>query len=446
MKKALSIILVALMLFVLVACDNGTSTNTPATSSPAPSDSSAPTSSAPPTTSSAPPSSSAPAEPSTPPDNTATGEIGMYNPDYDYGANDRYKIVYLVSNNTSGLYTETGKSFEHWASLSNVDYQGLLDFGGDIDAFFSQLPQLARDYDGLVMDADSNVYDRVAEVLEPTGTPWMSFMAAPRDYTLDAAPLTHPYIGFEQYDVGAFHAEYLINKAKETWPDVDLSEFGFITVDYSAAPPLHEREVGAYDKVMEIAPEFINEGRYFVADTATLGLFTADISQQVVNSVLSMNPQITRWLVFGEIDDMAQGAAAALDLMGYNDDSWVTAFGGTALQQQWDTGRQSAWKSANYLPQSIFTEPIYFTLYAFMNGDATPETIFPEWKNKNEDTTHGSFATRLLPYYEILFDNYKHVLKWSDLYANSNIFPNYPTEGITRDDFSVTLPVPAFYK
>jgi len=432
MKKALSIILALLMVLSIAAACNG-KTDTPATT-PTP-DQQTPAN-----------TPDTPATPDEPVDNQPTGEIGMFDPNYDYSVNQRYKIIYLVSNNTSGLYTETGKSFEHWASQSNVDYQGLIDMGGDVDAFFSQLPQLARDYDGIVMDADATMYDRVAEILDPTGTPWMSFMAAPRDETMDSKPLLHPYIGFEQYDVGSFIAEYLINKAKETWPDVPMSEFGFITVDYSASPPLHYREIGAFEKIQAIAPEFIAENRYFVADTATLGMFTADNSQQVVNSVLAMNPHITRWLVFGEIDDMAQGAAAAIDLMGYNDDSWVTAFGGTALQKQWDAGRQSAWKSAQYLPQSIFTEPIFFTLYAFMNGDATPESIFPEWKNKNEDTTHGSYASRMLPYYEITVDNYKHVLKWSDVYANSNIFPDYPADGISRDAYSATLPVPAFYK
>ena len=430
MKKALAIVLAMLLIVGLVACNGGT-TNPAATPTPANT-----------------PSESTPtpdATPAEPVDNTATGEIGLFDPDKDYSENDTFKVVYLVSNNTSGLYTEASRSFAHWASISNVEYGGLLDMGGDVDAFFSQLPQLARDYDGIIMDADATMYDRVNEVMEPTGTPWMSFMAAPRDETMDSKPLLHPFIGFEQKDVGAFLADYLVKQAAIEWPDVPLSEFGFITVDYSASPPLHQREIGAREKLLEVAPEFIDDGRYFVADTATLGMFTADNSQQVVNSVLSMNPDITHWLIFGEIDDMAQGAASAIDLMGYNDTTFVTSFGGAALTKQWDTGRESAWKSAQYLPQSIFTEPIFFSLYAFMAGDATPETIFPEWKNKSEDTTYGSFAARMLPFYEITFETYQHLLKWSDIYAGSDIFPTYPADGITRDDFSVTLPVPAHY-
>ncbi|MDR0490003.1 MAG: hypothetical protein LBH28_01985 [Oscillospiraceae bacterium] len=435
MKKILALVLALTMVFVFVAaCDNNNGTS-----------SSPPVSSTPPANGNETPSSTPPsASPDGPIDNAPTGEIGMYDPNYNYSANKTYKIIYLVSNNTSGLYTESGKSFAHWASMSNVDYQGLQDFAGDTDAFFSSLPQLARDYDGIIMDADATMYDRVYEVMEPIGTPWMSFMGAPRDDN-GLGALMHPYIGFEQYDVGAKHAEYLYEKAKVTWPSVPMSDFGFISVDWSVAPPVHARETGAHDKLMELDADMATN-RYFVADAGSLGPPTSDNAQQLVSTVLSMNPGIKYWIIFGEIDDLAQGAAAAIDLAGLTDTTWVTTFGGTALQQQWDAGRQDAWRSANFLPQVIFTEPIFFSLYAFMNGDATPETIFPEWKNVHEDTKYGSFATRLLPWYEILFDNYKHMLKWSDVYAGSNIFPDYSADGISRDDFSNTVPIPANYK
>lgn len=410
MKKIVTLLLVLTLVFVFVAsCDNGSKSNEPAASKQPP-----------------------------------PKEIGMYDPNYDYNANPRYKVVYIVSSNTSGLYTASSYAFAHWASVMNIDFQGMLDFAGDDDALMSQLPQLARDHDGLLMDASATTYDRVAEIMQETGTPWMSFMAAPRDYSIDTTPLLNTYVGFDQVDVGKYFADYLVDKAKATWPGVPLSEFGFITVDFSTAPPLHEREMGCHARLLEIEPDLATN-RYFVADTS-INFFDAVTSQQVVSAVLSMNPEIKRWIIFAEIDDMAQGAAAALDLMGYTDDSWVSAFGGTALHNQWDAGSQDAWKSAIYLPQTIFTEPVICALYAYMNGDATPETIFPEWKNVHEDTSHGSFATRMLPFYEILYDNYKHMLKWSDIYSGANFFPDYPSEGITRDSYSNTVPIPASYK
>jgi len=387
-------------------------------------------------------SGSAPAERTNP----QTTSIGMYNPDYDYSLNQRYKVTYVVSNNTSGLYTASSGAFAHWASLMNVEYNGMLDFGGDDDALFSQLPQLARDNDGLLFDADANTYDRVYEIMKGTGTPWHAFMGAPRDYSIDGNPLVSPYVGFEQYDVGAFFANYMREKAPDFFPGVPMSEFGFMVVDFSVAPPLHQRMEGCRDT---LAASGWNMDRFFVADTA-IAFFDADTSRDVVSAVLAMNPDIKYWLIFAEIDDMAQGAAAALDLAGLGDTSFVSAFGGTALQMQWDAGRQDAWRSAQYLPQTIFVEPIFCSLYAFMNGDATPETIFPEWKNKNENQHYGHFSTRLLPWYEILFENYQYMIRWSDVYAGSNLYPNYPLEingrPIARDDFSTTVPIPAHFR
>ena len=395
------------------------------------------------TTSSAPPSAVAPPSADGPVDNSFTGEIGMYDPDYDYFANPRYKVQYIVSNNTSGLYTQSALAYQHWADLMNVEFGGLLDFGGDDDALFSQLPQLARDNDGLIFDADATMYDRVYEIMKDTGVPWHSFMAAPRDYSHPDAPLVSSYVGFEQYDVGVMYADYLIGVAAEFWPNVPIEEFGFITVDFSTAPPLHERENGCYARLSEINPDMA-ANRYFVADTA-INFFDADTSQQVVSAVLSMNPQIEYWLVFAEIDDMAQGAAAALELAGLTDTSFVSAFGGSALVNQWDSGVQTAWRSAFYLPQTIFTEAIIGSLYAFMNGDATPETVFPQWRNSNESREFGWFPTRLLPFYEIRFEDYQHMLAWSDIYANSNMFPGYPRDGIDRNTYPNSVPVPAHF-
>jgi hypothetical protein len=371
----------------------------------------------------------------------------MYNPDYDYNANPRYKVVYLVSNNISGLYTATDLTFAQWASVMNVEYTSMIDFGGDDDGMMAQIPQLARDYDGLIFDANGTMYDRVNEIMKDyPGTAWMSFMGPPRDYSLPGLPLMHPYVGFEQIDVGRFFAEYMYNKAKVTWPDVPISEFGFMTVDYSGIPALNDRAIGFREVLGKLDPDAVNN-RYWEPDTA-INFFDADTSQQVVSAVLSMHPEITHWIIFGEVDDMAQGAAAALDLAGLSDTSWATAFGGSGLQVQWDAGITSAWKSAQFLPQSIFTEPVFGALYAFMNGDATPENLWPEWVNKNEDTAYGVYPTRLLPWYEILQENYKHLLEWSDVYANSNIYP-YPSdwEGkpITRDDFSAKVPIPAYF-
>lgn len=431
MKKVLAIILVLLIALSLFACNK---------------ESAAPPSEAPSDTSAAPPpaSSNTPATPSEGPTvNPEGGEIGMYDPNYDYNANPKYKVQYVVLA-TQGLYEAFSDAFAHWASVMNLEYLGMQEYGGDKDAYLSNLPTLARAADGLLVDPDSQMYTRVAEILNEEGCPWMGCMAAPRDYEAEGMPLIHPFVGFDNYQVGTIFPPKLLEYKDKLWPDVPIEDFGFITVDFSVAFPLKQREMGAYDTLKQIAPDMLD--RYWVADTS-INTFDVDTSSQVVSTILAQQPDIEYWLVFAEVDDMAKGAAAALDTMGYTDNSVVMTFGGTGLQIQWDEGRQDAWRAACYLPQTIYAEPIIGALYAFMNGDATPDDIWPDWVNVNDCGGEGkSYASRLLPFYWIEYDNYKAMIKWSDIYAGSDYFPDYPAEGLTRDSYSSQVVIPDYYK
>lgn len=428
MKKILAIVLAMLMVASLFACGG---TSTPSAS---------PSESVAPSASTAPASESPSAEPTS---NAATGEIGMFDPNYDYSANQKYKVQYVVLA-TSILYEMFNAAFEHWATQMNIEYLGMQEYGGDKDAYLSNLPTLANNVDGLLVDPDSQQYTRVAEVLNENGTPWMGCMAAPRNYEDPAMPLIHPFVGFDNYVVGTIMPAKLLEFKDELWPDVPLEEFGFITVDYSTAFPLHQREQGFKDTLTALHPEVMEN--YFVADTA-INMFDLDTSKQVVSAVLSQNPDIEYWLIWAEIDNMAQGAAVAIDTVGLTDNSAIVTFGGTALQMQWDAGNEDAWRAACYLPQTIYAEPIIGALYAFMSGQATAEDIWPNWVNVNDKGgADANYASRLLPYYWIEKDNYKQMIKWSDIYAGSNYYPDYPADGITRDTFSTSVPVPESYK
>ena len=429
MKKILAIVLVLLMALSLFACNKETTPEDTTSEAPAETSSEAP--------------SNVPDVPSAEPTvNPTGGEIGMYDPDYDYASNTTYTVQYVVLA-TQGLYEAFSDAFAHWATMMNINYLGMQEYGGDKDAYLSNLPTLAENCDGLLIDPDSQMYTRCAEILDEVGCPWMGCMAAPRDYEAEDMPLLHPFVGFDNYQVGTIFPPKLLEYKEMLWPDVPLEEFGFIEVDFSVAFPLKQREMGCYDTLMTLAPDMA-ENRYFIADTA-INTFDVDTSSQVVSTVLSQNPGIEYWLVFAEVDDMAKGAAAALDTMGLTDNSCVMTFGGTGLQIQWDAGVQDAWRAACYLPQTIYAEPIIGALYAFMNGDATPETLWPNWVNANDAGTSGSYASRLLPYYWIEYDNYQTVIRWSDIYAGSDYYPEYSSEGITRDTYSSQVIVPDYY-
>ena len=78
-----------------------------------------------------------------------------------------------------------------------------------------------------------------------------------------------------------------------------------------------------------------------------------------------------------------------------------------------------------------------------MNGDATPETIWPEWVPAYEA---APYAVRMLPSFWIEFNNYKHMLEWSDVYCQSDLFPyNDLHDGIDRNAYSTKVAIPEAY-
>jgi ABC-type sugar transport system substrate-binding protein len=366
MKKTLAIVLALLMTMSLFACGQ----------TPAPSPSASPSASAPVSTT-----------PSTPVNTGKTGDqpldkVGFFDPNFDYSKGERYKVQYMVLA-TGILYEQFSDAFAHWATKMNIDYGGLWAAGNDNDVFINNISTFAsQGVDGLLLDPDVTVYPRIVEILDELKISWMPCMGPPRDVTDPAAPLLHPCVGFDHYQFGVSMATKLVEYKNTVWPDVAMEDVGFIVVDYSLSPPLHDRARGAQDAWNQLTGLTDN---YLVADTAS-GQLTMDTANNMVTATISANGQYTHWLVATLFDDLAQGAAAAIDSLGLTEVSCVVTVGGSALQQQLDAGQEDAWRFAMFTPQNIYAEPIIGALYAMMSGQATAETIWPSWVNAND---HG---------------------------------------------------------
>ena len=442
MKKIIALVLCLLLVFSLVACGSGSSDSGKTDDSTKPADTSADTEKK---------------DDAAPADNNGDGkkadssssafgddsqeeivnevDVGLYNPDYDYFANPKYKVTYYILS-TGVLYEEQGKGIEHWCKVCNCEYGGLVAAGGDKDAYLSNLTTLAQANDGLILDPDAEQMGRIKEILDEAKTPWMNIMGDPRDYSQDGK-MVHPYVGFRQIQVGRMMGPQLLSIKEEKWPDVPIDQFGFICVDMTISPVLHERCEGFRQSLEEVDPSFLD--RFYIAD-CSIASFDVDTSNTVVSAILAEHPEIEYWLIFGEIDDMCMGAAAALENVGLEDQGACVTFGGTALQNQWDSGVTSAWVAACYLPPVIYNEPIFGALYLFMQGEMTPEEIWPEWKDEAEP----EYAKRMLPAFWIYQENYQHMIEWADVYAGSDFYP-YDSTGITRNDFTTHVDVPASY-
>jgi ABC-type sugar transport system substrate-binding protein len=389
-------------------------------------------------------------------------EAGYFDSTYDYSQHENFKVGYLIAA-TSFLYEEFDKAFADWAKRMNITYTGIwAPAGGSADEYLSGIDTfLDQGYDGLILDADPNWYPAIFETLEEAGVPYSCAMGEARDYAasyfynnqLVYGYKLAPYVGFDQISFGYHMVDKLTEWKEAEFPDVPWEKVGLVSVDYSAAPQLHDRGVGAERRWAELHPEFgaydpdilVNPKNFFVVDTLS-GAPDQTTAQNLVTQVLSNPGDIEVWLIETMFDDIAMGAANAAQNLGMVDTTCVVTIGGSNIIEQWDAGVESAWRYAEFTAQNVYAEPIIASLWAMMAGQATPETLFPEWVpvwdkgdhfalSDEVDPIFGlpyvqvddsgraiveeehSFSTLLLPTFWIDKDNYKPYVEWTDLYA-----------------------------
>ncbi len=436
MKKILAIVLAMLMVLSLFAC-GGTTTGT----SPDASASTAP--------STAPATDAPVASPDATQSNSGNyGEnpldkVGFFDPDFDYSKGERYTLQYMTA--TAGpLYDSSSAAFAFWCGKMNMEYSPMWSSGGDNDAFLTNLQTfIDQGVDGFIFDPDANTYMRIQEICTEAGVAWMGFMSPALNMEAEGTPLIHPFVGFDHYWFGQQMGLKLDDYMKTTWKDVPQEEIGYISVDFTMADVLHWRTTGAQDAFLKLNPEMADQ--FFIADTVVTGP-TLDGANTVVTAVLSEQTTYTHWLVSVLFDDIALGSAAALDSMGFDaETACVVTIGGESLRRQWDNGIQDSWQYAMYTPTSIYAEAVVGAVYAFMAGQATPETIWPSWINENDPRAGGVYAGMLLPSYWMTHENYKTLLEWADVYAGAAEY-DYDPAGITRETFNARMDIPDSYK
>ena len=441
MKKALTILLVLVLAVALIACGGGGNKNK---------DSNQP-----------PPSSggnggggngdeqkTGKPYPNANPDGSINlDKIAHYDHDYDYTQNPRYKVAYLATEN-SALYQQSADAYEHWAPLFNCEFAGFLASSGDSDMFMTNLQNMIdQGVQGFILDPDATIFPAVKALVEQyPDVKWMTQMAPPRDGTSgEGVPigghLINSYVGHDHYDAGVLQTLRLIEWKEENFPDVPWDQWGFVAMAFSTSPPLQERVIGAEEAWKEKTGSTHN---FFVADAASFGL-NLQGGIDAVAPIISTNTQYKHWLVMGLIDDFAQAAASVIDQQGLTETSCAVTFGGSGLQMQWDAGQQDAFRYALFTAQNLYAEPIIGAVYAYLNGWATPDSIWPSWVYPFDHGADGHTYSQLrLPTVWLDYDNYKHYLEWSDMYAKADAYP-YSQEGISLDDYSPFLEVPEEY-
>lgn len=376
-------------------------------------------------------------------------KVAHFDRDYDYTQNPKYKVAYIAAE-AGPLYQQAAIGYEHWANMYNLEWAGFISCNGDSDLFLTNLQNLIdQGVTGFVLDPDSTIFPAVQNLLaQYPEVQWMSQMSPPRDGTSgDGIPsgghMIHPYVGFDNYDVGYQQIMKLKEWKDANLPDVPWNEIGCVAFDFSVSPPLHLRTTACQEAWAEIAGTTDN---FFVADCVSTGI-NLQGGMDAVSPIISTHGEYKYWLVAGIIDDWAQAAATVIEQQGLTDNSCVVDFGGAALQMQWDAGQQDAYRFANFTANNLYSEPILGAVYAFLNGWATPDTIWPSWVNYNDCGGEGhTYPSLLLPTVWLEPDSYQHYLEWTDMYAHADAY-NYSQEGISLDDYSpYVTEVPEYYK
>ncbi len=443
MKKTLAIVLVLILALTLFACNSGTDTSDPTTQ---PSDSAEPTSSqAPPT------GSGEAAYPNANEDGTINLDtIAHFDRNYDYTQNEKYKVCYIAQDG-GPLYQMSADAYEHWAPLYNMEWVGFISTSGDSDMFMTSLQnQLDQDVRALILDPDSTMIPTVADAMDAyPDAAWMTQMSPSRDAAEgEGVPvggnLIHPYVGFDNYNAGYQVTQKLIEWKEETYPDVPWSEFAFLSYDYSVVPALHDRVIASQDLWLETTGSLDN---FLVADALTFGINLQAGIDAGTPVITTEGSEYQYWLCNGLIDDFALAAASIFDQQGLTDNCCIVTFGGSGLQMQWDAGQQDSFRYALFTAQTLYAEPIIGAVYAYLNGWATPDTIWPSWI-KWDDHGEGdhTYAQLRLPTEWLTYDTYKNYLEWTDLYTYADSYPYQDEVTVAIDDYNPYVDeVPADY-
>ena len=184
--------------------------------------------------------------------------------------------------------------------------------------------------------------------------------------------------------------------------DVDINDIGYIHVDYSVIENVHQSETGVSEY---LSANGFNMDNYFVADAAG-NTFDGEVAYNLVSTTISSKSDINYWLVSTCCEPYGAGAASAVETLSKtNENALVVSQDGTTLFSQWDAGYDGCWVAALTCPMEFFTEPIMLGVIAIIDGLATPETIWPDYKADGDTYANVVVANTMLT-----VDNYAEFL------------------------------------
>ena len=344
-------------------------------------------------------------------------EVGFYNPDYDYSANNRYKVCAFADEQYTNL-DKYDEAIAHWCEKMNLQYDGLI-MAKSINEE-EDLAQIAQEYDGVIIVGSMNHNNAFyAETLNNSDCAWMSY-GEMRDYNTEGAPILRPALSYGDMGLAQL-VSYMKTYIEENLADVDPSEIGIFYTAYSGLETIENLEQMFLDEIKTQLPEFWGDlSSNIPADWGSLvrvemNWGTIDYSTEYLyNKAILENPQFKYWLFAPFFNGSPiYDVSDAITDNGLTENSAV--FSRSDAYETWQVNGYEVYKAVYNLPLILDVEPIVGALYAFMNGDAEPETIWGGDEN-------GFGTYEIDSFFLVTKENYKDFLCKVNEYAGGTVY------------------------
>ncbi|MDR2516264.1 MAG: substrate-binding domain-containing protein [Spirochaetaceae bacterium] len=179
---------------------------------------------------------------------------------------------------------------------------------------------IAQKVDGvLVCIPDQNLSRVTVQKLTEANIPVIAVDDALQD---ENGRLLAPWVGIDAYNIGKQAGEWGANYITGNNLAADPS-FGIMFLTAEAVSSIVPRTQGQLEMIQAALPQF-PAARMFRADSDG----TVEKSNTAAAAVITGNPQIKKWLIFGINDEGAVGASRALEAAGLAAGSVATGLGG----------------------------------------------------------------------------------------------------------------------
>ena len=370
MKKGIAVILALFMLLALFSCAKKSET------SPGPSDVSP----------SAAPSDAEPAAPSdpgpdSPPADVSASEdaVGFFESGVDPHTRDTYEIVFAYTMSML-LYEQLYQSMLDLSDKFNIHVTKTT---GELDAdkYITNIETLAsQGVDGFVAEIDQAVSDRINEVYQELGVPYITLISAVYE---DGKALA-PCVLLDGYDTGATTIQWLYDNYQSYWGDIDTSKIALLDYTFSVLPDLQARSDGAIDKFKELFPD---NTLFFTTDAAVVSKVDAETAYNQTAPIFTANPDVEYWWVACSIETFAQGTARAVESLDMEDQVLIVDVGSDVLCSEWDNGYDGCWVSCLAISNYLYVTPTLSALVAMLDGTATWDTLWTDRRTPGQQYT-----------------------------------------------------------